>query len=636
MSDQLEPKGATSFTRARNAAVREALPFGDRADFDRVQRGRIAPPSSAQVTHDLGFPVWDLDAYAFLDGEAPDTVNPSLWRQAQLNTAAGLFEVVDGFYQVRGLDLANVTFIRGDTGWIVIDPLTTAETARAAHALVTEHLGERPVHTIIYTHSHVDHFAGVRGVVDDEAVRDGRVRIIAPDGFLQEAISENVIAGPVMTRRASYMYGALRPRGPRGHVDAGLGKGVPLLGSNGLIAPTDSITESGTEREIDGVRFVFQLTPGTEAPAEMNFFFPDRRVLCMAENCTANLHNLYTWRGAQVRDALAWSKYINESIEWFGAETDVVFASHHWPRWGQAEAVGYLEKQRDAYRYLHDQTMRLANHGLTMLEVAEELALPPGLRDEFFNRDYYGTVNHNAKAVYQRYLGWFDGNPANLHPLPPAESAPRYVEAMGGTDAVLARARAAYDDGDYRWVAQLVNHVVFAEPDHADARQLQADTLEQLGYQAESGPWRDFYLTAAQELRHGAPAGLPSPSIASADVLRAMTVEMLFDLIGVRVNGPAAAEHHLRFNVTVTDRDELWHVGLVHGALHALARRHLDIADAHLALDHATLAAIAQGAVDLADLRADGRLQIDGDADAVETFVGLLESFEFWFNLVTP
>jgi alkyl sulfatase BDS1-like metallo-beta-lactamase superfamily hydrolase len=298
--------------------------------------------------------------------------------------------------------------------------------------------------------------------------------------------------------------------------------------------------------------------------------------------------------------------------------------------------VGYLEKQRDAYRYLHDQTMRLANHGLTMLEVAEELALPPGLRDEFFNRDYYGTVNHNAKAVYQRYLGWFDGNPANLHPLPPAESAPRYVEAMGGTDAVLARARAAYDDGDYRWVAQLVNHVVFAEPDHADARQLQADTLEQLGYQAESGPWRDFYLTAAQELRHGAPAGLPSPSIASADVLRAMTVEMLFDLIGVRVNGPAAAEHHLRFNVTVTDRDELWHVGLVHGALHALAGRHLDIADAHLALDHATLAAIAQGAVDLADLRADGRLQIDGDADAVETFVGLLESFEFWFNLVTP
>jgi alkyl sulfatase BDS1-like metallo-beta-lactamase superfamily hydrolase len=580
--------------------------------------------------------VWDLDAYAFLDGEAPDTVNPSLWRQAQLNTAAGLFEVVDGFYQVRGLDLANVTFIRGDTGWIVIDPLTTAETARAAHALVTEHLGERPVHTIIYTHSHVDHFAGVRGVVDDEAVRDGRVRIIAPDGFLQEAISENVIAGPVMTRRASYMYGALLPRGPRGHVDAGLGKGVPLLGSNGLIAPTDSITESGTEREIDGVRFVFQLTPGTEAPAEMNFFFPDRRVLCMAENCTANLHNLYTLRGAQVRDALAWSKYINESIEWFGAETDVVFASHHWPRWGQAEAVGYLEKQRDAYRYLHDQTMRLANHGLTMLEVAEELALPPGLRDEFFNRDYYGTVNHNAKAVYQRYLGWFDGNPANLHPLPPAESAPRYVEAMGGTDAVLARARAAYDDGDYRWVAQLVNHVVFAEPDHADARQLQADTLEQLGYQAESGPWRDFYLTAAQELRHGAPAGLPSPSIASADVLRAMTVEMLFDLIGVRVNGPAAAEHHLRFNVTVTDRDELWHVGLVHGALHALARRHLDIADAHLALDHATLAAIAQGAVDLADLRADGRLQIDGDADAVETFVGLLESFEFWFNLVTP
>jgi alkyl sulfatase BDS1-like metallo-beta-lactamase superfamily hydrolase len=638
------PKDASTWTRDHNAAVHDALPFHDRRDFDRVARGLIARPTTPQVMHELGFPVWDLDAFAFVAGEAPDTVNPSLWRQAQLNGSAGLFEIAEGMYQVRGLDLANVTFIAGDTGWIVIDPLTSAETARASLDLVHAHLPQRPIRAVIYTHSHIDHFAGVRGIVDEDDVRAGNIRIIAPEGFLEAAISENVIAGNVMGRRASYMYGILLPKGPRGHVDAGLGKGIPLLGSSGLIAPTEDVSVSGTELTVDGVRIVFQLTPGTEAPAEMNFFFPDRRVLCMAENCTATMHNLYTLRGAQVRDALMWSKYINESIERFAADTDVLFASHHWPRWGADDVLDYLQKQRDAYRYLHDQTMRLANHGLTMEEIAEDLALPDALAGDFCNRDYYGTVNHNAKAVYQRYLGWFDGNPANLHPLPPVDAAVRYVEYMGGADEVLRKARRAFDDGDYRWVAEVVNHVVFAEPDNEAARTLQADTLEQLGYQAESGPWRGFYLTAAQELRHGAPSGGGSGT-GSGDVVRAMTVEMLLDYLAVRLNGPAAASHELVFNLTVTDRgDEAWTFGIANGSLHATGGRHAEVdgVDANIVCTHDALAALTLNASSLDETLdaslASGALTVDGaaGAEALRTLLRLLDRFDFWFNIVTP
>jgi len=637
MTDEIDLalKPAAPATAAANAAVASALPFHDRTDFERAERGLLARPTHPQVMHALGFPVWDLDAYAFLDADCPDTVNPSLWRQAQLNRFAGLFEVAEGFYQVRGLDLSNVSFIAGETGWIVIDPLTSAETAKAALDLVHLHLPERPVVAVIYTHSHADHYQGVRGVINEQAVRSGAVRVIAPQGFLEHAISENVIAGNVMTRRATYMYGALLPKGPQGHVDAGLGKGVPLLGSSGLIAPTEEITVSGTELDIDGVRVIFQLTPGTEAPAEMNFFFPDRRILCMAENCTATFHNLYTPRGAQIRDALGWSKYINESIELFAADTDVLFASHHWPRWGETEALDYLRKQRDTYRYIHDQTMRLANHGETMIEIAEQLALPDALAQEFYNRDYYGTVNHNAKAVYQRYLGWFDGNPANLHPLPPVESAVKYVEFMGGADEVLRRARESFAAGEFRWVAQVVNHVVFAEPDNMAARALQADALEQLGYQSESGPWRAFYLTAAQELRNGAPSG-GGVKMINSDVSTAMTVEMLFDFLAVHLNGPNAAGTTLGFNITVTDRNEMWHLGLQNGALHAIEGRHLEAADVHLRLTHNALAALALGSSPLDDLLADEAIVIEGDADALPTLLGFLDTFDFWFEIVRP
>ena len=423
-------KPASDHTRRATEVVRSRLPLDDDADFGRATRGLVAQHPSGTIDTG-GHVVWDIHRHDFVRdrSEAPDTVNPSLWRQARLNCVHGLYEVVPGVWQARGYDISNVTFIAGETGWIVIDPLTSEETARASLDLANEHLGTRPVVAVIYTHSHIDHFAGVLGVTTREDVDAGRCRVIAPVGFLAEAVSENVIAGPVMVRRAMYMYGALLPQDPQGHVDAGLGKATPL-GTVGLIPPTEEIDTTGTELDIDGVRVVFQHTPGTEAPAEMNFHFPDLRLLCMAENCSHNLHNLYTPRGAQVRDALAWSKYIGEAIELFADETDVCFASHHWPRFGADDARRFLEQQRDVYRWIHDQTMRLANHGLTAVEIAEQLDLPAGLATEFHARGYYGTVNHNVKAVYQRYLGWFDGHPARLHPLPPEDAARRYVDYL--------------------------------------------------------------------------------------------------------------------------------------------------------------------------------------------------------------
>ena len=639
-ADPRAAKPASAHTAAANRAA--ARPYlDDGGDHERATRGRVAPPSAPTVASAGGWDVWDLAAYGFLADDAPDEVHPGLWRQARLNTEAGLFEVAPGFHQVRGLDLANLTVVEGETGRIVIDPLTSVETAAAAMALVEEHLGPRPVTALIYTHSHVDHFAGVRGVIDEADVAAGRVRVIAPSGFLAAAVSENVVAGNAMTRRASYMYGALLPKGPQGHVDAGLGKGVPLMASQGLIAPTEEIAETGTELVVDGVRIVFQVTPDTEAPSEMNFHFPDHRVLCMAENCTCTLHNLYTPRGAPVRDALAWSTYLQEAIDLFGADTDVCFASHHWPRWGTEDLVGHLARQRDTYRFLHDQTLRLANHGLTSAEIAEELRLPPALEDEPSSRGYYGTVNHNAKAVYQRYLGWFDGNPAHLHPHPPAEAGRRYVELAGGPDALLDRARASFADGDYRWVAELVNHLVFARPDHEEARLLQADALEQLGYQAESGPWRDFYLTGAQELRHGHLPSRPGTG-PGADTVAAMTTGLLFDYLGIRIDGLRAAEHSWSIDVVVTDRAERWRVGVERGALHAVDRSSGagPVAGAPAATTvtatHPALAALVFGAGELDELEAAGDLAVTGDRDALVALLGVLDQFSLFFPIVTP
>ncbi|QXC61778.1 MBL fold metallo-hydrolase [Aquihabitans sp. G128] len=633
----LSAKAARAATAAANRLAAE-LPFlGDDGDHQRAVRGRLAEPEGP-VASGSGWHVWDLGQYHFLDQEPPPEVHPSLWRQARLNNEAGLFEVAPGFHQVRGLDLANLTVVEGTEGRIVIDPLTSAQTARAALDLVDRHLGPRPVTAVIYTHSHVDHFAGVRGVVDEADVVAGRVRVIAPSGFLEAAVSENVVAGNAMTRRASYMYGALLPRGPRGHVDAGLGKGVPLLAEQGLIAPTEEVAETGTELVVDGVRITFQVTPDTEAPSEMNFHFPDHRVLCMAENCTCTLHNLYTPRGAPVRDALAWSKYLQEAIELYGDTSDVLFASHHWPTWGRQELVAHLGRQRDTYRFLHDQTLRLANHGLVAAEIAEELRLPPALEGEPSSRGYYGTVSHNAKAVYQRYLGWFDGNPAHLQPHPPVAAAERYVDAVGGADALLAKARVSFDAGDFRWVAELVNHLVFADPENLEARALQADALEQLGYQAESAPWRDFYLTGAQELRHGHPTSRPG-SGPGADTVAAMTTELLFDYLGIRIDGLRAAERSWHLDVVVTDRSERWRLGVERGALHAVAVPAEQVADdvgLEVAGPHAAVAALVFGSRPLADLEGDGDLVVTGDRDALLALLAVLDRFSLMFPIVTP
>jgi alkyl sulfatase BDS1-like metallo-beta-lactamase superfamily hydrolase len=631
---------ASERTAAANAAFGTGLPLDDPADLERLRRGRIGGLDRLVVHHDdTGAAILDTADWDFLDAdEPPATVNPSLWRQARLNREHGLYEICPGIYQVRGYDISNLSLVEGETGWIVIDPLTSTETARAAMALVAEHLGERPVSAVVYTHSHIDHFAGLAGVIDLDEVVARAVPIVAPAGFLAEAVSENVIAGPAMLRRAGYMYGNHLPRGPEGQVDCGLGRSVPA-GTVSLVGPTIEIGRTGEELVLDGVRIVFQFTPDAEAPAEMMFHFPDLRAFCAAENCTSVMHNLYTLRGAQVRDSLSWSKYINEALRLFGDDSDVVFASHGWPRFGADDVRHYLRTQRDTYRYLHDQTMRLANKGLVMTEIAEELELPPSLAGEFGNRGYYGTVSHNAKAVYQRYLGWFDGNPANLQPLPPEPAAARYVAYMGGADAVLARAREDLARGDYRWVAEVVNHVVFADPSNTEARALQADALEQLGYQAESGPWRNFYLTGAKELRRApgtrpAGAGLGAGRQAAA-LLGAMTVEMVFDLLGVRVDGPAADGEAVAIGWRFTDLGEEWTLRLEHGALNSWPALDADV-DATLSMARPTLTTMLTDPSSIAGALGDGSLTIDGDAAALARLFGFLEQPAPGFNIIEP
>jgi len=632
----MDQVAATEHTARANRAVAERLPLDDPADRERVQRGRIGGLDRLVLTHDAhGRTILDTGDWDFLDGsDAPATVNPSLWRQAQLNREHGLYELMPRVYQVRGYDISNLSLIEGDSGWIVIDPLTSTEAARAAMDLVREHLGDRPVNAVIYTHSHIDHFAGLTGVIDLDDLVAREVPIVAPKGFLVEAVSENVIAGPAMLRRSGYMYGHQLPRRAEGLVDCGLGRSVPA-GTVTLVGPTHEVAATGEELVLDGVRVVFQFTPDAEAPAEMMFHFPDLRAFCAAENCTSVMHNLYTLRGAQVRDALSWSKYINEALRLFGEESDLVFASHGWPRFGTDEVKHYLRTQRDTYRYLHDQTMRLANRGLVASEIAEELDLPPSLAGEFGNRGYYGTVNHNAKAVYQRYLGWFDGNPAHVHPLPPQPAAVRYVDYMGGADAVLERAHRDFDAGEYRWVAEVVNHVVFADPANTEARELQAAALEQLGYQAESGPWRNFYLTGALELRRPTPAGAGGGPRQGSPLLRALTVEMVFDLLGVRLDGPRADGRSLAIGWRFPDIEEEWTLRLEHSALNAWPVLDADT-DVVLTMPRATLTGILLDPATLGAAVADGTLQIDGDADALGGLFGLLEAPTPNFNIVEP
>ncbi len=616
-------KDATAATRAAQSRVGANLPADDGVDLARARRGFIGTITDAAVGGS-----WSMAPYGFLDEPAPDSANPSLWRQAQLNALHGLFEVTPGIYQVRGFDLSNITFIEGERGFIVIDPLISAEPAAAALALMRAHRGDKPVTGVIYTHSHVDHYGGVRGVIDEADIAAG-LEIVAPEGFLKAAVSENVLLGNAMGRRATYMYGALLPRDPQGHIDCGLGKAVSL-GSVSLIPPTRSIAATGEKLIIDGVEILFQVTPDTEAPAEMNFFFPGFRALCMAENCTCQLHNIYTPRGAQVRDARAWSHYIDEARDMFAGRTEVLFASHHWPRWGSGETDLFLRQQRDLYKFIHDQTLRLANHGLTASEIAEVLELPPSLKREWHTRDYYGTVNHNAKAVYQRYLGWFDGNPAHLHPHPPIEAGRRYVALAGGPDALLDKARVAHAEGDYRWVAELVNHLVFADPTHAAARELQADALEQLGYQAESGPWRDFYLTGAAELRNPRPPAT-EPRQGALGQLRALPADDLLESLAIRLNGEKSGEAAICFTAQFTDVDESFAVSVENAVLHHKAGAEGPVAR----LTRADLVELVTGSLGFEAALSEGRLAGDGAA-ALGDFLALLDRFDFWFEIVMP
>jgi alkyl sulfatase BDS1-like metallo-beta-lactamase superfamily hydrolase len=626
---------ATDATRRAHDVLLERLPFADTDDFDLVERGFLAALPDTVTTAD-GRPVWDSRRFDFVDGDAPDTVNPSLWRQERLSGRAGLFEVVAGIYQVRSLDLSNISFVRGASGWIVLDPLISAEVAAAALELVNTHVERRPVTAVVFSHSHADHFGGVRGVCSPEDVAAGRVRIAAPEGFTFEAVSENVMAGNAMSRRASYMYGNLLPPSPTGQIGAGLGK-TTSTGTLGLLEPTDLIGPADTSIVLDGVELQTLYTPDTEAPAEFVFLLPAWRALWSAEVVTHVQHNLYTLRGAQVRDALAWAKAIDTMIARFGADTELVFASHHWPTWGHEEALALLRSQRDTYRYLHDETLRLANRGETMLEIAERLELPPTLASTWSSRGYYGSVNHNVKAIYQRYLGFFDGNPANLHPHPPVEAAKRYVAYMGGADTILARARADHEAGDDRWVAEVVKHVVFAEPDNTAARELLADALTQLGYQAESGPWRNFYLTGAKELRDGVVV-LPTPTTSSSDIIAAMPTSLILDYLAIRLEHPEATELTGTTLLELTDVGERHLLELSNGVLHnrTVADNEEVAADATVTTTRTWLDALLATDDPAAALTNGSGIALEGDPSALLAVFALLDDFPFWFDIVTP
>jgi len=630
-----EPKSAAEPTRSANAQVLEQLPFEDRRSFEDAARGFIATLEPLTIHRDGSTrPVYDLSGVGFLDGEAPDTVNPSLWRQAQLNAQHhGLFEVTDGLYQVRSFDIANMTLIRGESGWVVVDPLTSTEASRAALALANEHLGERPVVAVIYTHSHVDHFGGALGVVDPEDALSGRVQVVAPEHFVDEALSENVLAGNVMGRRATYMYGNLLPPSPTGFVSTGLGAALSM-GSTGFVPPNDTIRETGETRTLDGIEFEFQLTPGTEAPAEFVFYLPQFKALCMSEITSHHLHNVYTLRGAQVRDALAWSAQIQESIELFGDRLEIQFACHHWPTWGREAALEYLKSQRDLYKYIHDQTLRLANHGLTKEEIAEQIELPPSLGRRFYNRGYYGSLHHDVCAVYVKYLGHFDGNPVTLHRHPPAAAGRRYVEFMGGADAVLEKAAASFAQGDYRWVAEVVGHVVMSDPDNAAARSLLADALEQLGYQAESAVWRNFYLSGALELRRD--QRTETTFRASEGMVRGIPLDNVFKAMAVRLNAPAAEGVSLALNLKFQDVDRPYVLAIENSVLHGFADAERAEPTATLKMTSLDFKRLMFGLTDGPTLIGQGRLEIEGDAMALAQLAGLFDQFERRFPIVTP
>lgn len=626
------PGTATDYTRQANAALATRLDLSPGSDGEDARRDRLAYIEDEAILAADGSVVWAIPQFEFLDGDAPDTVNPSLWRQSQLAAHHGLFQVMDGIYQVRGYDLAVMSIIEGDTGWIIVDPLTATETASAALKLVNDTLGERPVTGVLYTHSHADHFGGARGVISDEDVAAG-VAVLAPIGFSESAVSENLIAGNQMSRRSTMMFGNTLPRSATAHVGSGLGPGLPN-GTISLILPTEEIEGRGTVRVIDGVTFEFIDAAGTEAPAEFMFYLPEKRALCTAEVATATFHNVLTPRGAKVRDALKWSRAIDYVLAEYGGESDVVFASHHWPTWGQENVAEFLQGQRDIYRYVHDQTLRNANAGATMVEAAEAVEEPPFQAEDFATRGYYGTLNHNAKAVYQHYFGWWGGVPAEYNRLPHEVTAARYVEAMGGADAVLNIGRDAFASGDYRWAAEVFNHLIFAEPENKDARDWLSATYEQLGFQAESGAWRSYYLTGAAELRRGMP-NVGNPQLGNAEFLKAVPSLDLFDALAARYNPAELKRDPFVVQFNFPDRNETITI-LVEESVMVPRAGAADNPTTAVTVDRIDLDRLILGEAQPLDLITSGKMQIGGDRLAITAMLGALDQPDFWFNTVEP
>lgn len=633
-------KDASKFTIARNEAMAATLNWKDEQSFSDAQKGFIATWDPLTITDpETGNIIWNLVPY--LQSQAPGqpvpaTVNPSLWRQAHLNNFNGLFKVCEGIYQVRAFDMSNMTVVEGKTGLIIIDPLISVECARSALELYRANRPETAgldVTAVIYTHSHVDHFGGVEGVVPDGDKKDA-VQIYAPDGFLEHAVSENVYAGCAMGRRAQYMYGPLLAQDNKGQVDTGLGKGQSK-GSVSLYPPTVNITQTGQEEDIAGVKVIFHLTPGSEAPAEMDFFFPEFKAFCAAENATHNMHNIQTLRGANVRNALAWSKYLAEAVEMFGGHAEVLFASHHWPIWGRENITGFLGRQRDMYRYLNDQTLRMLNKGYIGVEIAEVFEMPEGLAKDWSCRGYYGSTSHNSKAVYDKYLGWFDGNPSNLHRLTPEQSAPKYVKLMGGPVAVIEAATEAAKVGEYRWAAELLGYVVFDDQTNQTAKNLQADVLEQMGYQSENATWRNFYLQGARELRDGvAPPAADQKS--SPTMIAAMTTDMIFDAIATKIIGPQVGDSTIAMNWIFIDPVEPYLVKVQDGVLNYVANKLETRADVSLMLSRDTLNHLMAGQISLKFAIEEKLITVNGDLTALLRFFLLLDDNDPSFPIVTP
>ena len=625
-----EQKGATEITAQINQSVYDQLDFDDQQELEFAQRGLICAPEFLELKDESGKVIWSQDAYAFLeDASAPDTVNPSLWRNTQLNHIYGLFQVADGIYQVRGYDMSNITFVKGDTGWIVFDPLMSVECAQAAMELVDSQLGEYPVMGVIISHSHVDHFGGIRGIISEEQAAEENIPIIAPEGFEEHAISENVYAGTAMGRRAAYQYGTLLDKDGEGAMCIGIGMGQST-GTISYLSPTDTITQTGEIRVIDGVAFEFQMTPGTEAPAEMNTWLPEKKALWLAENCTGTLHNLYTLRGAQVRDGNAWANYIMEALARYGDEAQVVFQSHNWPHWGNDVIEQYMTNTAAVYKFIHDQTLFYINQGYTDTEIAEMIRLPADLEQVWYTRQYYGTLKHNVKAVYQKYMGWYDANPIHLDELTPTAYAQKLVEYLGDTDKVLEMARADFEKGEYQWVAQITNALVYADPENLDARYLCADALEQLGYQAESGPWRNAYLTGAQELRQNGVT--TNPTSGSGEVQRKMGVDLMLEYLGIRLDSSAVEDLDGTVNLVVTDTGEEFVLTLRAGVLLYQEGVQAADADAVWRMPKAALFALLQGSAETVRAQA----EIQDEAGLLEAVCGHVVVFTPDFAIIEP